>query len=163
VIYDKGFLKRLLQNTPILTMADLTDMYTLQFEDGNITVPKAKLRLCGEYFEIEFDSGMAENTNKTFQFLKITREVSEEILNSPVSHKVTTHILPATVSKKVFSEIMGVIETGKSDFSEYSEDFKVAAEYLKFYTEIDFPEGIIGKEELEKYLGNVGEVPPLYS
>jgi hypothetical protein len=131
VIYDKGFLKRLLQNKP--QIEDLTEMYTLQFEDGSITVPKAKLRLCGEYFENAFDSKMSENTNKVFPFVNMSREAYKEILHA--------------------------IETEEYDFSKSSEEFKFTAEYFQFYAEFEFSEKIFARQVLEKHLGNVGEVP----
>jgi hypothetical protein len=131
VIYDKGFLKRLLQNKP--QIEDLTEMHTLQFENGSMPIPKAKLRLCGEYFENAFDSKMRENTNKVFPFLNMSREAFEEILHA--------------------------IETEEYDFSKSSEEFKATAEYFQFYAEFEFSEKICAKEVLEKHLGNVGEVP----
>jgi hypothetical protein len=39
VIYDKGFLKRLLQNKP--QIEDLIEMHSLQFENGSMPIPKA--------------------------------------------------------------------------------------------------------------------------
>jgi hypothetical protein len=131
VIYDKGFLKRLLQNKP--QIEDLIEMHSLQFENGSMPIPKAKLRLCGEYFENAFDSKMRENTNKVFPFVNISRETFEEILHA--------------------------IETEEYDFSKSSEEFKVTAEYFQFYVEFEFSEKIFAKEVLEKHLGNVGEVP----
>jgi hypothetical protein len=131
VIYDKGFLKRLLQNKP--QIEDLKEMHTLQFENGIMTIPKAKLSLCGEYFENAFDSKMRENTNKVFPFVNMSHEAFEEILHA--------------------------IETEEYDFSKSSEEFKVTAEYFQFYVEFEFPEEIFAKEVLEKHLGNVGEVP----
>jgi hypothetical protein len=131
VIYDKGFLKRLLQNKP--QIEDLIEMHTLQFENGSMTIPKAKLLLCGEYFENAFDSKMKENTNKVFLFVNMSREAFEEILHA--------------------------IETEEYDFSKSSEEFKATAEYFQFYVEFEFPKEIFGKEVLEKHLGNVGEVP----
>jgi hypothetical protein len=131
VIYDKGFLKRLLQNKP--QIEDLTEMYTLQFDEEIITITKAKLRLCGMYFETALDSGMTESANKKFQFENITIKGLDEILHA--------------------------IEMDEYDFSKSSKEFIIAAEYLQFYTEFEFPEGIFGKEVLEKHLGDVGEVP----
>jgi hypothetical protein len=131
VIYDKGFLKRLLQNKP--QIEDLIEMHTLQFENGIMTIPKAKLSLCGEYFENAFDSKMRENTNKVFPFVNMSHEAFEEILHAIVMEEY--------------------------DFSKSSEEFKVTAEYFQFYVEFEFPEEIFGKEVLEKHLGNVGEVP----
>jgi hypothetical protein len=131
VIYDKGFLKRLLQNKP--QIENLIEMHTLQFENGSMTIPKAKLSLCGEYFENAFDSKMRENTNKVFPFVNMSHEAFEEILHA--------------------------IETEEYDFSKSSEEFKVTAEYFQFYVEFEFSEKIFAKEVLEKHLGNVGEVP----
>jgi hypothetical protein len=131
VIYDKGFLKRLLQNKPQLE--DLIELHTLQFENGSMTIPKAKLLLCGEYFENAFDSKMRENTNKVFQFVNM--------------------------SLKAFEEILHAIETEEYDFSKSSEEFKATAEYFQYYAEFEFSEKIFAKEVLEKHLVNVGEVP----
>jgi hypothetical protein len=107
-------------------------MYTLLFDEVRITISKAKLRLCGTYFETALDSGMTESANKKFQFGNII---------------------------KGFDEILHAIEMEEYNFSKSSEEFTLAAEYFQFYAEFEFPEGIFGKDLLEKHLGNVGEVP----
>jgi hypothetical protein len=63
------------------------------------------------------------------------------------------------MSREAYKEILHAIETEEYDFSKYSEEFNVTAEYFQFYAEFEFPEEIFGKEVLEKHLGDVGEVP----
>jgi hypothetical protein len=144
ITYKKGFLKLFLGYRP--SIEDLTDMYTLQFNDGNMVLSKAALRLCGDYFESEFSNTTIENIKKTFQFGKIAHENSKDILESEIT-------------QKGFRDILRAIETEEYEFENYPEEFKVAAEYLQFSVSLELPETVIGQDRLEKYLGDVGEVP----
>jgi hypothetical protein len=156
VIYDRGFLKRLLQNKP--QIEDLSEMYTLQFDEEIISITKAKLRLCGMYFETALNIGMTETANKNFQFQNILIKEHRSESQEPPS-KVAARVLPANIFYKGFQEILHAIEMDEYDFSKSSEEFNITAEYFQFYAEFEFPEGIFGKEVLEKHLGDVGEVP----
>ena len=68
VTYEKGFLKLFSDNKPSIT--DLFDMYTLQFNEGDLLLPKAQLCLCGDYFTHALDSGLAERDKQEVSIYK---------------------------------------------------------------------------------------------
>ncbi len=137
VVYEDRTLALLAEKGPELR--DLVEEYALQFDTGEVInqMSKAKLSLCGPFFEGIFKSGMKETTNKIISL----KEVS---LNG-------------------FLGILDCVEIGKLDSGMDVNEYKTTADKLLFSiqsTEVP-PEKVYGQVDWEKYFGNVGNVPPL--
>ncbi len=118
VVYEPAFLKKLLEIRPELH--ELTDQMTVEFSDGTLVLPQAKLRMCGGFFETALGSGM--------------KEMSEG--------KIVLH----EVSLDGFLCVLHAIETEEVDCRFYPDIYKVAANFLQFCPKIEIPECILSPE-----------------
>jgi hypothetical protein len=126
IIYEKFLLNQLLEKRP--NIKDLTEMWTLQFDSGVERLePKAKLQLCGTFFDI-----MEFSENKT---------------------------LLQRVSYDAFETVLHEVETGTFNPPSDQDGYDIAVDFLDFHSIGILPESVIGQEKLNKYLGDVGEVP----
>jgi hypothetical protein len=137
IVYEEFTLNKLVEKKPPLQ--DLTDEYVLAFRTGEpLTETKAKLLLCGDFFDGIFRSAMKEVKEKTI-------DLSEVSLNG-------------------FSGILSMVETGKLDVGVEKGDYEEAIDHLLFNRQpINMApnEGVYGKDDWEKHWGKIGEVPPL--
>ena len=113
----------------IPTIKDLTEKVTVTFEDG------------------------------------VNREVTKaklKLFGEMIFIKVSSSIYPfegTVVSPKVFDLILQEVETGEFDPSINLAEYEEAFDFLDFHPYGVLPESVIGQELLEKYLGDIGEVP----
>lgn len=118
VVYEPAFLKQVLERKP--DVKDLTKEIKLAFYDGELTVPLAKLRICGDFFE-HIDSGMKEMTEES---------------SLPLDQ----------VSQDGFQGILNAIETEEFDFRFYPRKFHEAVDFVQFRPTI-LPECILSSKE----------------
>lgn len=132
VTYEKGFFNRLLESKPVL--ADLTQFCTIEFSDGTeLQEAKAKLLMCGDIF------GTLLNGNT-------------------VEHETNLVSLPL-IPQNDFQVILQAIENEVVDISTYSEDVRLAMDFLMFHP-TELPEGVHGKKDWNARGVDVGHVPP---
>jgi hypothetical protein len=137
IVYEEFTLNKLVEKKQ--SLQDLTDEYVLAFSTGEpLTETKAKLLLCGDFFDGIFRSGMTEVKEKTIHL--------------------------SGVSLNGFSGILSMVETGKLDVGVEKGDYEVAMDHLLFNRQpinMAPKEGVYGKDDWEKHWGKIGEVPPL--
>lgn len=137
IVYEEFTLNKLVEKKP--SLLDLIDEYVLVFSSGEpLTETKAKLLLCGDFFDGILRSGMRETEEKTID-------------------------LPE-VSLTGFSGILSMVETGKLDDGVDNGEYESAIDRLLFKRQsinIAPKEGVYGKDDWEKHWGVIGDVPPL--
>ncbi len=131
ISYGEIILKQFVDNN--IPVADLTEMYTLEFETGEqFPLPKAKLLLCGDFFQAMLSHNMNE---------------------------VNTHIIHIEgASLNGFCDVLRKVETGNRP-APPAEEFQIASSFFQFEQAIKLPEGVYGEEDWIQTFGNPGKVP----
>lgn len=133
IVYDKGFVPGLLENRPPLS--ELTEEVTLRFVDGGHIDKKARLRLCGEFFNRQFDTKVGDAASKKIVF---PRQQDGAYLSSSGLHAIL----------RAISEQDELIDA--RDFLQFTPlQSKVP----------ELPAGVHGQADWNQFWGDVGEVP----
>lgn len=134
IFYSGITLKKLVDEE--CSVEDLYETYTLEFELGELFMEaKAKLRLCGDFFEAKFSADMNGNDIKRIYMGGVT-------LNG-------------------FCEVLNKVETGKDPVNP-SDEYTNAVKFLQLSrvsSVSKLPEGVLGAVEWNKCFGDPGRVP----
>ena len=144
ITYSCYMLDELVEKRP--DVKALTEMITVKFEgEIKFELPRAKLLLCGDYF----DSALSGRWNVS-------------TIQTQTGDEGRCFDLKGTVHLETFSRIVDIIETGHFDLSLLkNEGFVGACNFLSFSPPDPIPENALGPDQWMEHFGDVGDVPPL--